>query len=337
MTQCRRKTRQAGVLCIAFLSCAGVVAAREIARPINITPASSERKAIGGVRLLGTLALARTHEQGCQVAGLSALAWDPEQELLYAVSDRGCLFHLAPRFTNGELTGATLVTAAPLRDADGRPLRGAWADAEGAFWRHPAGLGSAPELVISFERHPRVVRYSTIGVWLGEDALPAALANPDAYAHPNHMLEALCAAPTGGWLVAPERPLRSTHDPRFSVHDQRGHVWRFAAGDPRHGALVALEPLPDGSLLALERRYVAPLAPFVVSLHRVDLRSGGDADVQELAHFNTADGWAIDNFEGLTRHVGWRYFMVSDDNAHPLQHTLLVYFEILPAAFANVR
>jgi len=289
------------------------------------------------VRVLGTLALARTDERGCRVAGLSALAWDAEQELLYAVSDRGCLFHLAPRFTAGELVGTDLVTATPLRDAGGDPLRGAWADAEGAFWRHPAGAGGSPELVISFERHPRVVRYSSAGVWLGEESLPAALADPAAYADPNRMLEALCAAPAGGWLTAPERPLRAAHDPRFSVHDENARVWHFAAGDPRHGALVALEPLPDGSLLALERRYVAPHVPFVVALRRVDLHGGSEARVQELAEFNTADGWAIDNFEGLTRHAGWRYFMIADDNAHPLQHTLLVYFEVLPAAFVNAR
>jgi hypothetical protein len=34
-------------------------------------------------------------------------------------------------------------------------------------------------------------------------------------------------------------------------------------------------------------------------------------------------------FEGLTRHRGQRFFMVSDDNRRTLQSTLLVYFELL--------
>jgi hypothetical protein len=36
----------------------------------------------------------------------------------------------------------------------------------------------------------------------------------------------------------------------------------------------------------------------------------------------------VDNFEGLSRHQGAKFFMVSDDNFNALQKTLLVYFEL---------
>ena len=40
-------------------------------------------------------------------------------------------------------------------------------------------------------------------------------------------------------------------------------------------------------------------------------------------------GWRIDNFEGLARHRGLRFFLVSDDNENALQTTILLYLEIV--------
>jgi hypothetical protein len=40
-------------------------------------------------------------------------------------------------------------------------------------------------------------------------------------------------------------------------------------------------------------------------------------------------GHRVDNFEGLSRHRGNHFFMVSDDNDLFVQQTLLLYFELL--------
>jgi hypothetical protein len=40
-------------------------------------------------------------------------------------------------------------------------------------------------------------------------------------------------------------------------------------------------------------------------------------------------GFQIDNFEGLARHRGNRFFMVSDNNDLFVQRTLLMYFELV--------
>ena len=52
---------------------------------------------------------------------------------------------------------------------------------------------------------------------------------------------------------------------------------------------------------------------------------------QTLVRLDDANGLSLDNFEGLTRHRGQRYFMVSDNNDVFVQRTLLLYFEILDA------
>ena len=58
---------------------------------------------------------------------------------------------------------------------------------------------------------------------------------------------------------------------------------------------------------------------------------GGEsvATVETVALLDTAQGYQIDNFEGLTRHKGNRFFMVSDNNDLFVQRTLLLYFEIV--------
>jgi len=48
-----------------------------------------------------------------------------------------------------------------------------------------------------------------------------------------------------------------------------------------------------------------------------------------VAPLDSYQGLHLDNFEGLTRHHGNRFFMVSDDNDVFVQRTLLVYFELL--------
>jgi len=47
-----------------------------------------------------------------------------------------------------------------------------------------------------------------------------------------------------------------------------------------------------------------------------------------LFSWDTTEGWKIDNFEGLARLDQERYLMVSDDNANPLQRTLLVLLKL---------
>ena len=94
-----------------------------------------------------------------------------------------------------------------------------------------------------------------------------------------------------------------------------------------------MEALTDGSLLTLERAFVTPLQPLIISLRRTEpLPPPGTNQtllkVANVAVFDSGRGWLLDNFEGLTRHRDQRFFMVSDDNCNTWQATLLVYFEL---------
>ncbi|MEZ5590936.1 MAG: esterase-like activity of phytase family protein [Gammaproteobacteria bacterium] len=90
------------------------------------------------IRLLGTVRLHAVKLQGHRLASLSALAWDEDEQILYAVSDKGVLFHLKLGFQNGMLDSARALAAYPLTDSKQQALSYPWADAEGLAVRRAA-------------------------------------------------------------------------------------------------------------------------------------------------------------------------------------------------------
>ena len=166
-----------------------------------------------GVRLLGTLDLdAVRTDGGHTLHSLSALGYDADADRLYALSDRGVLFHLALEFEadTGHLVQARVITSHPLRDGRGRALRGRMADAEGLVLRdHRNGVEGDTRVLVSFERRARVMEFDVTGHPTGAVALPAGLRSEHAYRGGNKALEAITLHGERGVLVGPEQPLRT--------------------------------------------------------------------------------------------------------------------------------
>ena len=53
-----------------------------------------------------------------------------------------------------------------------------------------------------------------------------------------------------------------------------------------------------------------------------------ECEIQTVVSLSGSDGWALDNFEGLTHYDKDQYLMISDNNNNPLQNTVLVLFEL---------
>lgn len=326
------------VLVLFFGLHAGACAAPEFqATPISLTDQVGTGDTYAGIRLLGALRFNHTEIDSLRLCGLSGLAWDEDARLLYAISDIGGLFHLRPDFdAQGYLTGMKPVAAYPLRDESGRPVRPPFDDSEGLTIRNGDNrIQGDTELLISFEVKPRVVRYSPTGQWQGEEALPAPLRDLRRYRDSNQALEAVTIDPRWGVLVGVEAPLRGDPTGQVRLFALGGHFWNYPLGGAPGGALVAMEALPDGGLLTLERAFVAPLRPLIISLRRTELPATpteAPLKVADVAVFDSGQGWLLDNFEGLTRYRDRRFFMVSDDNCGAWQATLLVHFELLTSA-----
>lgn len=326
------------LLALIFVLPISACSSREFeAVPVSLSDRINLGDSFGHVRLLGALRLAPAEIDGLRFCGLSGLAWDEDAGLLYAVSDKGNLFHLRPTFgERGYLASARAVAGHPLRAAAGQPLRRPFTDAEGLAIRDgDNGIADDAELLVSFEGRPRIARYSASGRWRGEVPLPATLRNARYYSDSNEALEALTVDPRWGVLTGSEMPLRNDPPDVIRIFATGGRFWLYPLGDAPGSALVAMEALPGGDLLTLERAFVSPLRPFAISLRRVEWPVSDKTlrlRVRDVATFNSDRGWLLDNFEGLTRQREQRFFMISDDNCNGLQTTLLVYFELLPFA-----
>jgi hypothetical protein len=299
-------------------------------RPVLLTERPGGAETARRLHGLGMLELPDITVDGLRLSQLSGLAWDDDDGILYAVSDKGVLFHLRPVIRKDKLAGLQLLKAVPLKEADGKPLKGRRADSEGLdILKGRNGRKGDAELVISFERFPRIVRYRTDGTLIGEYPLPAPLNDQRSYRDNNKMLESVCVDEKLGVLTMPEDPLakeRAGHNRIFRV---AGGSWLIpATGQFRPSAI---ECLGDGRVLILERDFGRLLGRAVV-LRIATLAGDGGAEsvatVETVALLDTAQGYQIDNFEGLTRHKGNRFFMVSDNNDLFVQRTLLLYFEL---------
>jgi hypothetical protein len=90
--------------------------------------------------------------------------------------------------------------------------------------------------------------------------------------------------------------------------------------------------LPDGDILVVERQHLL-LAGVSVRLMRVaaaDIRPGAHLEGREIARWGPP--LTVDNFEGVAARRGpggeTLIYLLSDDNFHPLQRTLLVMFAL---------
>lgn len=307
------------------IACASPLSAEPVGHPITLGTTTGSGDIFMGIQLLGTLSL----KGDSALAELSALSWDEDEQQLLALSDRGWLLHLTPQFEAGKLIQVDLQKTTPLMNQQGTPLQGGWRDSEGLTLENSQnGIRGDTTLIISFERHNRIDRYSPEGKWLATEPLPKLLNKSRYRPKGNKGLEAVTLHPTLGIITGPEYP------PKGQSHylvNSANKKWFFTPKEP-NGALVALEALPNGDLILLERAYTSIFSPWVISLTRIkaqDLIPDKQVTSRLIARFDSSEGWLTQNIEGLTRHQGMNFFMVSDDGNKPWAQTQLIYFKIL--------
>jgi len=300
----------------------------------SITPENFNGSRYMNIRLQGSLAISSAQVNGLPIVELSDLAWDADAKKLYAVSDNGYLYTINLVKHKNRLIRADIVKAVRLKGANKKSLRGRYKDSEGLTIRNARNNNpNDAELIISFEGNSRAERYSTAGNYLGKLPLPKKLENRHNYRHANKMLESIVLHPQHGALVASELPLKASQKNIQSIYSQHGKVWHFPRLNAAESSITALEVLSNGDVLVLERAFSGIFSPLIISLRQLRLNKCNKQNhcaVRDLAIFNSAAGWNMDNFEGLAHLQGNQYLMVSDDNKSPLQQTLMVMFEVLP-------
>lgn len=287
---------------------------------LDLDPEQPAEFRLGALRYLGGLILA---SDDSRFGGYSGLVVDTDGAGLWAISDMGHWLRLDFGSVGAAPDRIASAAILPLRDPAGRPVKGRRdVDAE-ALRRSPDG-----RWLVSFERSHRIWVYAEPGgpALTSIPLPPSALKQPD-----NGGLEAMAALPDGNLLLLSEELVKERDG--GMVWRQRGNQWQELVWPLRDGFKPTdAAVLPDGGVIVLERYYM-PLTGPKARLRRTPaaaLEAGGTLLSSVIAEW--ARPWSVDNMEALDiRRAAdgslWLY-LLSDDNANPLQRTLLMVFRL---------
>ena len=286
--------------------------------PYHIEPRGAVSEKIG-IKILDSKELKFKKLYGIKITEISALAYKAP-DILYGLSDRGFLYRFKISIKNNKIKKLKLKDAVKLRDKKYRVLDYKDRDSEGM-----AIFGD--KLLISFERKARVESFSLNGVELKKQKINKLLRDLDNYQSKNKELEAVAYNDKYGIITAPELPLKGKGGKYHTLYTKK-HRYKFSAS----GSITELEFIDENSILVLQRDFNYITRRRITTLTVVYLNECYKHHIcksKELAKLDSARGWHIDNFEGLTKVGDNRFLMVSDDNDSFFQKTLLVLFEIL--------
>ena len=303
------------------------------ARPIPFfEPRDRSRVRFGSLQYRSGLVLTSPHRGFGGLSGFRFL--DDKGERFLALSDQGTWFTGAIRYDGSRMAGLDDVEAAPMLNAEGRPIT------EKRLWYDTESLARDGSTVyVGLERVNQIMRFDFARG--GTRARGEVIASPSAIRKlpSNKGLEALVFVPKGkntplaGTLIAfSERGL-----------DADGNLVAFLIGGASPGQFAVRRTekfdisdavlLASGEVLILERKF-SWFTGIDIRIRAIPLASiapGALVDGGEL--FRADLGHEVDNMEGIDAHVtpdGETVLtMVSDDNFSMLQRTLLLQFTLV--------
>ena len=305
-----------------------VLAAESIATVKQVHSRLNNEPGNYDVDLLAIATLSNVTINGFKVSELSGLAWDEDEKILYALSDNGYVLHLNPVLVDEQLTDVEFIAGFALLDNKNRPLKYKAADSEGlAIINSNNHTKNDTELIISFERIPRLIKYKPDGTQISEIKLPGLLSDIKNYRSENKSLEAVTVHSKRGIMVGTEAPLLGQNSALMSIYSIDGSSWSFPFQNEFRGALVDMTTMQDGDILVLERAYGGLFQNMDITLHRFSPDNKQD-QTEIIFNFSQNNDLFNENFEGISHFRENKYFMISDDNNHPLKTTQLILFSI---------
>ncbi len=309
--------------------------------PLDMVPTDYNATRYPKVKILDSKIVSFSRIDGEKFFGISALAYDKETGILYMLSDRSRLFGFRLEVKKGKISTLKPLFGTRLRDCYGHKYFIKKSDSEGMTL---VKVNGKKMLLISFERYPRVTAYDLHGQAISSRAvknisdlkeemrlthLPKVLQKPHHYKKKNDMLESVTYTRKYGMITTPEKPLRKRRHGLHGIYNRKGKICDIY--EKGNYAITELETLPDGNLLALERDFhLKPALNIYLRLTKIDLshKHHGVCKTETVLEATSKEGWALDNFEGVTHLGGDLYLMVSDDNDNFFQKTLLVLFQL---------
>ena len=273
------------------------------------------------ITILDQLSLKYNEKNGVPFSEISDIAYNKSSRELFMIGDKGYLYHFSADF-NKKIENIKYIRGFKLKKSNGKRKR---FDSEGLAYNDKG------ELLVSFERKPKISKISREGVVSSKYKLPKKLRKKSAYRGKNKMFEALAFHPKYGILTVAEYPIKKDKKRDQTIYSLKGAEWHFKTERYKNSAVTAIEVMDDGNILVLERAYSGLSNPFMITLKKVyidncDKKSRCKSEV--LISFDSFDGWGMENFEGLAKVGKNRFLMVSDNNDKDILPTTLIYFEV---------
>ena len=282
----------------------------------------AKEKREGSITILEEISLNFPRRGGVPFEGISDLAYDRENSILYMIGDRGYLYSFYIKLTPKKIKKLKYLNASHIKTPTKKIIK---PDIEGLC------LDNRGRLMVSFERRPRVKIISRGGQLIKNIKIPKFLRDRHIYRGKNKMLESICYHKKYKTLISAEYPIRYYKKRFQTIYSLKGKKWHFLTEKYRHSAVTAMEVMDDGNILIIERAYNGIYNPFYITLKKVYIDNCNSKNIcktKVLATLSSSNGWGYNNFEGLTRVGKDRYLMVSDNNGHYFLSTVLVYFRV---------
>ena len=275
------------------------------------------------ISVLDKLSLKYDTKNHVPFSEISDIAYNPKKRELFMIGDKGYLYKFSANF-NKKIENLNYIGGFKLQKSNGKRKR---FDSEGLAYNEKG------ELIVSFERKPKIYRISTKGVLYSKYKLPKKLRKKSAYRGKNKMLEAVAFHPKYGILTASEYPIKKRKKRDQTIYSLKGKEWHFKTEKYKNSAVTAIEVKDDGNILVLERAYSGFSNPFMITLKKVYIENCDKKNrcrTEVLISFDSFDGWGMENFEGLAKVGKNRFVMVSDNHDEDFLPTTLIYFEVKP-------
>ncbi|MBC7767853.1 MAG: esterase-like activity of phytase family protein [Phycisphaerales bacterium] len=298
---------------------------------VEIEPVYLGVETVGRLRFRGGVAISSRDDAFGGVSDLEVL----DDNRIVAISDNGDWFEARLTLSDAsDLIGVRDVRTAYMRDENGRLFPNKRQGDSEDLAQLPDG-----RFAVSFEQTQTIRIYD----FNRDGPFGAARPGPQLAGaqrlHRNAGLEAMAATADGALLIGAEGGEERTTPLWLAPLDAQEAATPRIFYPPAPGySLTALDRLPDGGFVALERFY----APVVGARARITMFPAASLD----AHGETLPGLVVlaelappmpvDNFEGVAAQRMsdgvTRIYIVSDDNFSARQRTLLYAFDISSAS-----
>lgn len=277
-------------------------------------------------RLIDHLVVTEASHPDLPLREISALAWDAASETLLALSDRNDLYELTLG-ADPDRIDLTLTAQTRLTDEGGERLKGKHFGVEGVSFSD----SSDDMIAILSEAPPELSLFDRQGQRVERLALPPELQDMSRLRSKSNGLESLALHPELGYLFAPEAPLEGQPRRTHAIYGSDGPVLAFQTGEAGSTNIKAMETLPDGRLLILERDRLdkATIQPFlrVIDPAACPIATPCSPPAAELDLPPPLDA----DFEGIAWLGNDRLLIASDDRVDDQARTVFAMMELLPA------